>query len=143
MAPGAPSPTREPKREITDGGQVQDALLQLQRLAHSGVGGSDSALAQAEKLQALKKEMLQAAKLTHKLQSELQELEKLISLHIHNRMEVQDKLSAKKGLQQIDGSKGGTNGTPRTKMTASDRTRSNMLYLLRVNPSWLAGVIGR
>ena len=144
VASGAPSPTREPKREITDGGQVQDALLQLQRLAHSGVGGSDAAVAQAEKLQSLKKEMLQAAKLTHKLQSELQELEKLISLHIHNRMEVQDKLSAKKGLQQIDGSKGGSGATPRTKMTARDRKRyETLLYLLRVNPSWLAALIGQ
>ena len=46
----------------------------------------------------LRDELRSAAKTSHRLQSEVHELEHVIGLHIHNRMAVQSKVAERRGL---------------------------------------------
>ena len=79
----------------------------------------------------------QAAKLSHTLQTELQELERTIALQIRHRMEVMNPSKY--------GKKGGeAKGEVKRRIEATDRRRYEKLtYLVRVNPGWLAQLLVR
>lgn len=63
----------------------------------SAGGPAADAAALGTRVSVLKAEMLAAARRSHALQSELQELERLIALHIRHRMEVEDKWRSRLG----------------------------------------------
>jgi len=114
----------------------QQELWELQQLAHSkGSSHAAEAVSQSMTLLELRSEMQQASKRTHTMQADLQELERKIVLYIRNRMEVQDRIVAKRGLERI---------TPlqhASRLTPEDRRRyETLVFLMRTNPSWLARV---
>ena len=82
--------------------------MALQKLVHArGADGetrlSANAVPQSARLAGLRDELRSAAKTSHRLQSEVHELEHVIGLHIHNRMAVQSKVASsrrRRGLHE-------------------------------------------
>ena len=100
-----------------------ESLTELHRLCRETPGGTamgndpDEAHGLATKVNALKTELVTAARQSHALQSELQELERLIALNIRHRMEVDEK----KARRVVHNAKGGA--TPSLRPTSEDRSR--------------------
>ena len=103
-----------------------------------GVAPAADTLVLASRVNGLKHEMISASRRSHALQIELQELERMIALHIRHRMEVEDK-----GLHRRGAAAGKLAGGAAVRPSAEERGRYETLtYLIRVNPGWLARLVG-
>ena len=99
------------------------------------------------RLDGLKAEVVAAARRSHGLQLELQELERTIALHVQHRMEAEEKQSARRGAPvaakaglATTTTSGAAAAVPR--LTAASKQHYEVLvYLLRVHPSWLAQMV--
>ena len=109
-------------------------MVELHHLSceHASAATSDAAELAAN-VHALKAQMISAARRSHALQSEMQELERLIALHIRHRMEVEDRRRAPPASKL---------GTEVVRLGVDDRSRYELLvYLVRVKPWWLARLV--
>ena len=103
----------------------------------------------ASHLDALKADVVSAARHSHSLQLELQELERTIALHIHHRMEVEDRTRRNPPALSKDASSaaaalaaGGGSAAAAPRLSPTERQHyETLLYLLRVHPSWLAQMV--
>ena len=140
-APLASLPSRQtPQSGGFDVATACEALTELHKLCRDGdgaaMGAAGDAASLATRVNTLKVEMITAARQSHVLQLELQELEKMIALHIRHRMEVEDKKPRRVVVNKAGGSAS-------LRPSADDRGRYETLaYLVRLNPWWLAKVIG-
>lgn len=142
-----PSSTGEERDGVSTPAAV-DALHELHTLCHEQhfMAPPIDVLPLAARLDGLKTEVVTAARRSHTLQLELQELEKTIALHISHRMEVEAKAKGAKPPPTLTRGAtsamavGGLSQAPR--LSPSDKQNyETLVYLLRVHPSWLAQVV--
>ena len=126
--------------------QRLEVLVALQKLVHArGADGetrlSANAVPQSARLAGLRDELRSAAKTSHRLQSEVHELEHVIGLHIHNRMAVQSKVAERRGLHEA--SKERSAGRERRLGAEEKKKYETLLFLVRNHPPWLAEIAAR
>ena len=126
--------------------QRLEVLVALQKLVHArGADGetrlSANAVPQSARLAGLRDELRSAAKTSHRLQSEVHELEHVIGLHIHNRMAVQSKVAERRGLHEA--SKERSAARERRLGAEEKKKYETLLFLVRNHPPWLAEIAAR